>query len=222
MQGLKRRIRDNRYINWILILSNWVFQGIPNLDWSEKTYRVLFTIFFWLFILFTFINYSTFSFLQSIALSFIIAHTLNWIVNSNFYGLIIHNLLLSKLSKENLFEYIEILEQRTKTQKWIIYAASFGSICRGELTDSSDIDISIVRKPGFVNALKSLKFSIKEKKYADLKGIPLEIYISDSPENSISKFAAENNPVILFDPENTIDKYYQEKLTITEAIKLNS
>jgi len=143
-------------------------------------------------------------------------------VNENFYGLLVHRLLFAKISKEKLFNYLDHLEKKIKHQDWILYSASFGSICRGDLKDSSDIDVSIVRKPGFKNAIRSIIFSIKEKKYADIKGIPLEIYISDTPNNSIQRFKAENNPVVIYDPENTIDKYYQEKLSIEAAKKLNN
>lgn len=221
MKGLKKIIRDNRYLNWLLILSNWVFQSIPHADGTEKLYKISFTLLFWVCFYFLFEYFSNFSQFANLIIGFIVAHSLNWIVNGNFYNLLIHRLMFAKLNKKDLFEYIELLEQKMKGQDWALYAASFGSVCRGELKDSSDIDISIVRKPGFRNGILSIWFSLKEKKIADMKGIPLEIYISDSPADSINRFGAEKNPVIIYDPENTIDKLYQEKLTIYEARILN-
>ena len=129
--------------------------------------------------------------------------------------------MLVSLSKENLFEYLERFEKRIVKEDWVLYAASFGSICRGELKDSSDIDISMVRKPGLKNGVKAILFSVKEKKYADLKKIPLELYISDSPEDSVKRFAAERNPVVLLDKSNVIERYYSEKLSLQEAKQLN-
>jgi predicted nucleotidyltransferase len=221
MKGIKRKIRDNRYMSWVLIISNWVFQSIPNADKTEKIFKILFTLTFWAGIFLLFYHYSKMSIIETIVVSFVIAHTFNWIINGNFYNLIIHRLMLVKLSKTKLFDYIYILEKKVESQDWILYTASFGSICKGTLKDSSDLDISIVRKPGLKNALKSIIFALKEKKFADFKGIPLEIYISDSPKDSIKRFGGEKNPVIIFDPEDTIDKYYQEKLTISEARRLN-
>jgi L-malate glycosyltransferase len=221
MKGIKKKIRDNRYINWILIVSNWVFQSIPNADRTEKIYKLSFTFLFW-FLLFITLNY-LFSVHISITiiLSFVIAHTLNWIVNGNFYNLIIHRLMLVNLSKENLFNYLNILEKKIETQNWVLYAAAFGSVCKGNLKDSSDLDISIVRKSGFKNALKSIWFALREKKIADFNGIPLEIYISDSPQDSIKRFGAEKNPVIISDSDNTISKFYKEQLSLEEAHTLN-
>jgi predicted nucleotidyltransferase len=222
MKGIKRKIRDNRYISWVLIISNWVFQSIPNSDKTEKVYKILFILIFWLAAYLMLKYLFVFETLHSVLLGFVFGHTINWIVNGNFYNLIIHRLMLVKLSKNNLFLYIDVLGKKLEYQEWVLYAASFGSICKGTLKDSSDIDVSIVRKPGLRNGLASIWFVIKEKKIADIKGIPLEIYISDSPNNSIKRFGGERNPVVLFDPENAIDKYYQEKLSIQEARKLNN
>lgn len=222
MKGIKKRIRDNSYINWILIVSNWVFQSIPHADRTEKVYKLSFTFFFWLLLYIT-LNYCfSLRILNAIILSFVIAHTLNWIVNGNFYNLIIHRLMLVKLSKENLFNYIDNLDKKIETQNWVLYAAAFGSVCKGTLKDSSDLDISIVRKPGFKNAISSIIFAVKEKKHADFKGIPLELYISDTPKDSIKRFGGEKNPVVIYDPDNTIDKYYTEKLNIAQARELNN
>ena len=97
-----------------------------------------------------------------------------------------------------------------------------GSICEGRLNNSSDIDISIIRKPGFKNAFSAIIFFAKEKKYADFKRIPLDLFLIDDPISSIKRSNYQKKPIILSDTDNTIDNYYNEKLTITEAKKLNN
>lgn len=222
MRGIKKVIRDNKNLNWILIVSNWFFQSIINADRTEKIYKISFTVIFWLIFYLILSNLLSYSTIIIVCFSFFLAHSLNWIINGNFYNLIIHRLLLDQISKKDLFNYLVDLEKKLKDQNWILYAASFGSICNGNLKDSSDVDISIVRKPGIKNAISSIIFSIKEKKYADFKKIPLELYISDTPENSIKRFGGEKNPVVVYDPEKIINTYYDEKLSIDEARKLNN
>jgi len=219
MKRIKKILLNNKYLSWLLIVSNWAFQGIINADKTEKTYKIFFTVFFWALLFFGFQN--TLPLMQNIILSFLIAHTFNWLFNGSIVTLFIHRLLIMKVSKEKLFAYLISFQNRIQNKKWVLYSASFGSICRGKLKDSSDIDVSIVRKSGFVNGIKAIFFTIKEKKIADFKGIPLEIYISDTPQNSINRFKKENNPVVITDSINTIDVYYNEKLTINEAKKLN-
>lgn len=221
MKGIKKKIRDNRWINWILIFSNWFLQGIMHSDKTEKIYRLLFTFIGWVIFLIAFYYLSDLKIWQMIILGFVIGHTLNWIINGNFYNLIIHRLMLSSLSKKSVFDYLEEFELSIAKCDWVLYAATFGSICQGKLKKTSDIDVSIVRKTGFRNAINSILFSIRAKKYADLKRIPLEIYISDSPENSIDRFANEQNPVVLYDPEKILERFYKRKLSLSEAKVLN-
>jgi len=219
MKRIKKILLNNKYLSWLLIVSNWAFQGIINADLTEKIFKIFFTFFFWALLFLGFWN--TLPLMQNIILSFLIAHTFNWLFNGSIVTLFIHRLLIMKVSKEKLFAYLISFQNRIQNKKWVLYSASFGSICRGKLKDSSDIDVSIVRKSGFVNGIKAIFFTIKEKKIADFKGIPLEIYISDTPQNSINRFKKENNPVVVTDSINTIDIYYNEKLTISEAKKLN-
>lgn len=221
MRGIKKKIRDNRYLNWLLIISNWLLQGILNADVTEKVYRIIFTFTFGCILFLLLYSLTTYGLFIAIILSFVIAHTINWLVNGNFFSLLVHRLLMVSLSKKRLFGYMDSLEKRFLNQNWILYCAVFGSICKGKLKDSSDIDVSIVRKPGFANAVKAILFSIKEKKIADIKHIPLEIFVSDTPQDSIRRFAGEDNPVALYDPDNVIRQFYSIQLSINEARKLN-
>jgi predicted nucleotidyltransferase len=221
MKGIKNKIRNNDYLKWILVITNWCFQGILHADRTEKLYKILFSVFGSILTGIFLNSFFKIDIYALISLSFFLGHTLNWIVNCNFSGLIIHRLMISSVTKGQLFDYLYVLEDKLKGKKWVLYCGSFGSICRGKLKDSSDIDISIVRRPGLRNAMASIMFSVKEKKFADFKKIPLEIYISDSPENSIKRFKGENNPVVISDTYNTIDNYYNEKLSISQAVKIN-
>lgn len=219
MKGIKNKIRECWYLRWILLFSNWVFQGILRADKTEQIYKIGFTIFFSFLFFFIFDSYLDSQF--DLLLSFILGHTLNWIVNGNFYVIFVHRLLITKLSKKDLFNYLGLLKSRLENADWVLYSASFGSICNGKLKDSSDLDVSIVRKSGFKNAMKSIWFALREKKIADFKRIPLEIYISDTPENSINRFKAETCPVILYDKGNTLKNYYDKTMNLEEAREIN-
>lgn len=219
MKGIKNKIRERWYLRWILLFSNWVFQGILRADKTEQIYKIGFTLFFSFFFYFIFDSYLDSQF--DLLLSFISGHSLNWIVNGNFYVIFIHRLLIVKLSKKDLFDYLGLLRNKLENVDWVLYSASFGSICGGKLKDSSDLDVSIVRKPGLKNAIKSIWFALREKKIADFKRIPLEIYISDTPENSINRFKAETCPVILYDKGDVLKNYYDKTMNLEEAREIN-
>lgn len=220
MKGFKDKIRNKWYLRWILLFSNWFFQGILHADQTEKIYRIFFSC------LFSFLMYLIlFPFFHELTIllivSFFLGHTINWLVNENIFSIIIHRLLLKKITKEDFFKYIQLFQKRINNKKCILYSAAFGSMARGELKPTSDIDISIVRKPGILNAINSLFIILYEKKIADFYGIPLEIFLSDTPENSKKRFIGESIPIKIYDPQNLLNKYYSRTHTIEEAKKIN-
>ena len=226
MISVKKQILENKYFSWLQFVSNWLMQGIFHADKSERLYKILFTVFFGcVFMLLLHYGFDL-SWGKGVMVGFLIAHTLNWIVNNNFNVLIRHRIKWKRTSKEKLFGYLHQVRDRMKRapdSDWVLYVVSHGGICRGTLNDHSDIDVSIIRKPGFVNMMKSIVFYVKEKKIADLNGVPLDIFICDSPENCISRAGGQENPIKIFDKENNVGRFYNKDLvlSIEEARKLN-
>lgn len=194
MKGWRNTIRQNKILRWILLFSNWFFQGIWNSDVTEKIYKVLFTA---VFTVAFFIFFELDSIVLDFLFAFLIAHTLNWLVNCSVSGILIHRLLLWKVSKEKTFNYLNSLKRRTENTDVICYCAVFGSIARGELKESSDVDVGFLRKPGFFNAFKGLYFITLERLRTNTTGIPFEGYLIDSIEKMVTRFENEQIPVVL-------------------------
>lgn len=226
MSNLKDIIFSNKYLSWIQIFTNWLMQGILHADRSEKIYKIGFTVFFWVLSFALLVLQSDFSIVKSVFFGFIIAHSINWIINNNLYVLLVHRMKWLKTTKYDLFNQLSTIQHRLQdiTDKdWILYSVSHGGICKGTLNSHSDIDVSIIRKPGLKNMIHAILFYVKEKKYADIKGVPLDIFICDSPENCIERSKRQKNPIVLLDHENVVNIFYADKLSmsIDEAKVLN-
>ncbi|MCD4832943.1 MAG: hypothetical protein K8R31_04045 [Bacteroidales bacterium] len=221
MNVIKKIIIENKYLYWLQIFSNWFFQGNLKSGKTERIYKISFTFFFWIIGFLIFLFNTDMLLIYSIVISFIIGHTLNWLLNCNLHVLLIHNLKWLKISKEKLFEHLHSIEKRLDNKNWILYCIVLGSICKGKLNGNSDIDVSVIRKPGVKNAISAMICYMVERKHADFKGIPLDFFICDTPEDAIFRSKGQKNPIVLYDPENIVGKYYNEKLNINEAQKLN-
>ncbi|WP_117882514.1 hypothetical protein [Aureibaculum luteum] len=222
MKKIKNIILKNIYLSWILIFTNWIFQGIPLGSRIERIYKISFTVFFWVifFVVFYFILNNSMA--GSLIFGFLIAHTINWFVNCNFYVIFTHRIKWFKIPPIRLFNQLYAIQNRLDNKKWILYSTSSGGICRGTMDGNSDIDVSLVIKPGMKNILSAILFFVKEKKIADFNRVPLDIFISESPDESLERSNRQENPVVICDPNDTIDKYYKEKMTIREAQVLNN
>lgn len=217
----KKAIMENPYFSWIQFFSNWLFQGIFHADLTEKTYKILFTPLIGLLIFFGLWLSSDIDFLTILLLSLLIAHTINWLLNCNLFVLLVHRIKWVRIKPENYFNYLYKLQKRIKDKDFVSYCVCMGSICKGGLDESSDIDISIIRKPGFKNAILALVFYVKEKKIADFNGIPLDIFICDTPENNINRAVNQTKPIAIYNPLNKIEELYPSCQTIGEAKLLN-
>lgn len=226
MSKLISSILNNPYLSWLQVISNWIMQGIWNADISEKIYKIMFTLIFSLLFFQLFHTGLDWSFYRSLFVGFFIAHTLNWLINCNLFVLFVHRIKWLKTDKPALFNQLYTIQNRLENlndNSWILYSVSHGGICKGTLSQHSDIDVSLIRKPGFKNLVSSIIFYVKEKKYADFRGVPLDIFICDSPENCIERSKGQKNPIVIFDPNAKVDNYYPEKLkiSIAEAQVLN-
>lgn len=218
MEKFRKYVLNNKYFTWLQLFSNWLMQGIFHADRSEKTYKIMFTVVLGsvgAFILHMWFNIGL---IKSLLLSFVIAHSLNWIINNNFFVLLVHRMRWLKTSKKDLFCQLESIERRLeqiKSKDWILYCVSHGGICNGTLNEHSDIDVSLIRKPGLKNMFNAIIFYVKEKKIADFNRVPLDIFICDSPNNCIERSGNQKNPIVLLDHDNLVDAHYPEKLKIS-------
>lgn len=226
MINFKDKILGSYYFSWLQIFTNWLMQGIFHADKSERNYKIFFTLFF-SFLIFSIFYFTTGQIhILYFFYSLLISHSFNFFLNCNLSVLFIHRIRWFKTNKKDLFKHLLSIKFRLDTiqdKDWILFCVSHGGICNGTLNKHSDIDVSIVRKPGFINLTKAIVFYVKEKKIADLNMVPLDIFICDSAENTISRSNFQKNPIVLLDHNNIVDNFYKDKLkmSLDEAQVLN-
>ncbi|MCA9748908.1 MAG: hypothetical protein KC414_07360 [Romboutsia sp.] len=221
MKALKNIISEYKSLRWLLFLTNWLYQGIPQADTSKKIYKLV-----WLLIL-SVLSYmvigslTTNHFELHVVLSIISGHTLNWLLNSNKMVILIHRAKYLKTSPSKLFNYLYGIRDLLTKKDWIVAAISSGGISRGTMNPHSDLDVNIIRKKGFQNALAALFFSTRERIRADLNGVPLDIIISDKIDHLLKKTDGNERYIILVDPVNFVQSFNIESINLEDAEKLN-
>lgn len=180
----------------LLTLSSWTFQCTLYMDTTERYFKIILDLIMILPI-FLILNYYL-NLLTSILLAIILAHTLNWIFNGQIFVLL-KNLKLIKTSEQSFKEYLDGIKIRVENENSIIAAAAYGSISREKLKETSDIDIRIIRKSGFINGFKACVFVLKERFKSFFNKFPLDIYVLDSID-MIGVHIKNEKPVVVYDP----------------------
>lgn len=140
--------------------------------------------------------------LVSAILAAFLAHSLNWILNGQFF-VVLKNANLLDTEPERFSTYLCGLKARASVNGSVLAVAVIGSLSRGTMGEgSSDIDVRVIRKKGLLNGVMACYFLMKERTRALLRSIPLDIYVFDS----IDAFEARTDPwefengVVLHDP----------------------
>jgi len=173
------------------------------MNWIERLHRWTIELMIFLCI---YLSLSAFlGHLVNISLSFIIAHTLNALVNGHLFAMFAHDLFWFSLYKDRqkFFSYIERIRNRMqrKAPPCICGVVFFGSLVRGDFKDSSDLDIRFISENGFWNAVGAAHQVFLERVRAVLAGFPIDIYMIRSKDELISKMDIMNEtPVCLYRP----------------------
>ena len=198
-KGASYPVSEIRWLQFFLhhrvtaMVIHWAFQSIMQMDVTEKAFKLTIDLFFT--ILFSVLLITWMPIFAAIMSAFLFAHTINFLLNGQIY-VVLKNFGDIEHELTEYDEYIEEMKIRLQTEPSIRWAAIYGSMARNELKKTSDLDIRFIRKPGFLNGLRSCMFVLLERTRANLNRFPIDFLIFDIP-HPLKKMRSDESPVIL-------------------------
>jgi len=186
-----------------VLFANWLFQGIRYMNVYEVSLKLLLDI----SIAFFLIN-SRLPLRGTVwgIFSIVLAHTLNWLLNSQFYVTMRYVIPASRPT--NVYkEYLQGMLNRGLKRRWLDGIAVFGSYCRGTVHGNSDLDVRFTVLPGVIPGLFGALYCLEERVRAFFTGFPLDIY-SCSGSAGLEKLRTDETPVILLDKSGLLRPIY--------------
>ena len=193
----------SRFMRWWLrrpiagLLTHWLFQGLFYMDRTERCFKLALDVLLTVLLAKQFHHKRRQSTIW--LMSFLSAHTVNFLINGQLWVVLKHYGLVRN-SPEHFQRQRQQLTEQVQVETSLQYAAIYGSIVRGEWRPSSDLDVRLIRFPGFVNGLRACLFVLRQRARALVTAFPLDIYILDS----IKKLDLRNDesPLILLQRES--------------------
>jgi thymidylate kinase/predicted nucleotidyltransferase len=193
------------------IASNWFFQGTLIMTRSERAFRYLLELTIFL-ALFTSMSFFLPLFWSTIV-ALIIAHTINWILNGNFW--VVYKFFGRESRLEVVMIFLAKLRSRKDfSQKGVLTVSAFGSLSRGEFKSSSDLDIRIVRLHGIRNWGKANLFILQLRTVAFFRKIPLDLFLLDSPNQIYKHISRGEKPVVLYDADGILNAKAEKRMKL--------
>jgi predicted nucleotidyltransferase len=147
--------------------------------------------------LFSLVFFQRLAFIPAIIVGWIIAHTINFLLNGQAMAILTHFGYI-KNQEDEVEQYIDLLKDRLQSETSLRWAAIYGSLSRGEMRETSDLDVRVIRTPGFINGSKACFFVMGERTRALLKGFPLDILLLDSPR-LLKRMRPDEPPFVIYD-----------------------
>jgi len=210
---LFRQLVKNRYVT---LASNWTFQGLLIKTWGERFFLFMLNLIF-AFPIFILLSFPLHQVTAAI-LAVIIAHTLTWAFNGCIWASL--KFTGASYNTARSIKFITNLEKgEMNTFGSISAIVAFGSLSRGEFTETSDIDMQIVRTPGIFNWVKANAFGFYLRSVAFLRKIPLDLYVLDGVNQIGRHISPHEPPIVVYDPTNALSKKDGRALPLREVLQ---
>lgn len=198
------------------IFTNWVLQGMLYMNKVEIAYKLMVDVILTLYIAYFFFSEGNIVDINvtNLILSFLLAHTINWIINGQPVALLMH-IDIGSNNAEYFIRYIERLEKRIKKKRYFAACASYGSLSVGNYNPKSDIDIRIIMKAGLWSQIRTANFCFWERVRAFLSFFPLDLYAFTLDEVK-TKMSPKEPPVLFYDPSGILVDTYDELISFEE------
>lgn len=200
------------------IASNWFFQGTLIMTASERVFRFLLELSMFALL------FAGMSFLVPLVLSVIIAallaHTINWVLNGNFW--VVYKFFGRQSNPELLTSFLAKLRSRKDfAQNGVLAVSAFGSLSRGEFKSSSDLDMRVVRRTGVGNWMKANLFALKLRSTSFFRKIPLDLFVLDSASQVYEHISRDEKPVVVYDAEGVLNVIAENCISLEEKFVEN-
>ena len=176
------------------LLLHWIFQGSLYMDATERWFKISMDVLLTLVFMLLLMTLQVPGLIALIA-AFLLAHTLNFLFNGQIWGVLKHFGFQNK-GWEHTQSELDRLQRRITQQQSIAWAGVYDSLSRDGWSLTSDIDLRLVRKPGFANGVQACAFVLRERARAFITRFPLDVYVFDSNQRLASH---KEQPTVLYD-----------------------
>lgn len=177
--------------------THWVFQNMIGMGITELAFKlgidiVLAVAFLFLFSIWIPLHWA-------IIIGLVVAHTINFLFNAQIFVVLKHfGDIIHPISEYEA--YIQGIQKRLSDQNSIRWAAIYGSMARGELKTTSDLDVRFIRYPGFMNGVRSCWFTLRERTRAHLSRFPVDFMLFDNP-HPLKRLREDESPIVIFNED---------------------
>lgn len=178
----------------------WVLQILHSTDRTERWVRIAFEA---VLILMFWLGLSDIHLLHDDSIRFgwvfFIVHSVSWFFIGNFWVYMLDSFMWVKNpGLDAVLKYVEFVRRAFVASGSCDAVLIYGSMCRSAFHGRSDLDLRIVRKPGFALGLISVFVGFYVRIPAALRIIPVDLQVVDSLDFLAKQMRPDENPIVVY------------------------
>jgi hypothetical protein len=151
--------------------------------------------------------------------SLIVAHGLNFLINGQLPVLLRYVVSDIGLTREKVERALAKIKRNAKA--WgAVDILVFGSFSRFCMKSTSDLDIRLYHRPGFLDSLMAYSYAVVLRVWANVNFIPLDIYCFSDP-NFLNRMREDEVPALLLGSSEMLSRY-PSTLNVEEMLEKNA
>lgn len=194
----------------IVLLTNFVFQGIRYMSIGEKIYKIAFTFIFFIPI---------YSLSSSVLISIFSGHLINYLVNGQFF--VTSRYLFDKqvMQLDRLDEFLLLVAKLARLYN-VNDVLIIGSFSRGRMSKTSDLDIRVFHSSGLLSSIRAYFCATQLRLMGLVLRFPVDIFCF-SDISFLNKIDQRETPCHLYGSSQIIKMYPRSRQIFTQRNELN-
>jgi predicted nucleotidyltransferase len=191
-EGKHRAVRN--------ITIGWLSHAIHSTDYSERVFRIAIEISLML-ICFNLIMYRGFfnsDIFSSAAVTVIVCHTIMWMLDGNFWVYMLDSFdWMRNPGIKRIISYVKLCRKLFQVADLCNAILIYGSMCRGEFHDRSDLDLRIIRRNDSWLGMLCLPVALFLRIISFFVILPVDLQVADSYEFINRQMRKDELPVVV-------------------------
>ena len=192
-EGKHRAIRN--------ITIGWLSHAIHSTDYSERIFRIAIEILL-MFLCFNLIMHREIfksDILSSAGVTIIVCHTIMWMLDGNFWVYLLDSFdWMRNPGIKRIIAYVKLCRKLFQVADLCNAILIYGSMCRGEFHDRSDLDLRIIRRNDSWLGMLCLPVALLLRIVSFFIVLPVDLQVADSYKFISRQMRKDELPVVVY------------------------
>jgi predicted nucleotidyltransferase len=183
------------------IAIGWLSHAIHSTDFSEKLFRIVIELLMMILCFNLVMSKGMFDsdILRSAVLTIIICHTIMWMLDGNFWVYMLDSFYWIKNPGINrIISYVRLCRRSFQVADLCNAILIYGSMCRGEFHERSDLDLRIIRRNDTWLGILCLPVALFLRIVSFFIILPVDLQVADSYKFIDHQMRKDEFPIVVY------------------------